>query len=128
MGRAYTVATVALALNSTPKWVDNVLSHFTISGVRQGKQGVARRISTRGVLELALVQQLSESLRIPIEIAAAGARALVDEGELTIGASLSLRLETDRELATLESRLEYAVEAAPLPRRGRPPGKAKRGA
>lgn len=128
MARAYTVATVALALRVNTKWVDNVLSHFTISGVRQSRQGVARKISPEGILELALALRLSESLGIPIEMAVAGARVLAQAGELEVGGGLLLALSRDSAWSELESRLEYAVEAAPVPRRGRPPGKAKRGA
>jgi hypothetical protein len=126
--RAYTVATIGFALETDPKWVDNVLSHFAVSGVTQSRQGVARRISGSGALELTLIRRLSETLRVPIEVAVAGARTLIAEGELGIGGGLSLRLDRNEELSRLEARLEAAIEATPVPRRGRPPGKAKRGA
>ena len=128
MPRAYTAATVGFALNADPKWVDNVLSHFSISGVTQSRQGVARRIAPAGVFELALTHQLQESLHIPVEIAVSTARALANGGELAIGGWLSLYLNREQWQTHLETRLEHAVEATPVPRRGRPPGKPKRGA
>jgi hypothetical protein len=45
MARVYTIATAALALNISTKWLDNILSHNKILGVRQNRQGVARRFS-----------------------------------------------------------------------------------
>ena len=128
MSRAYTVATIALALDVDTKWVDNVLSHFVISGVKQSRQGIARRISAEGVLELALVRQLTEHLGIPMELAVARSKVLAETGEYRLGGAISLHLDRAREWGELESRLEFAVEAAPVPRRGRPPLNAKRGA
>lgn len=128
MARAYTVATIGVALSVDPKWVDNVLSHFAISGVFSARQGVARKISATGVLELSLIHKLSETLHVPIETAVGGARILAEQGSLEMGGGLSLHLDRNQQLADLEARLEYAVESTPVPRRGRPPGKTKRGA
>lgn len=128
MARGYTVATVALALGAPAKWVDNVLSHFVFSSVRQGTQGVARRIGAAGVLELAVVRGLVDNLRIPMEPAVLLARNLILNGEVRAGPDLTLRLDRDRLWSSLERQLEFAIEAAPLPKRGRPRGKTKRGA
>lgn len=128
MARGYTVVTAALAVGTSVKWIDNVLSHFSIPGVTQSRQGVARRISADAILRLQVIGALSERVGIPIEIAVEGAGDLTLEGRWDLGKGLSLVLDRNVMLPDLESRLEYAVEAAPLPRRGRPPGKAKRGA
>jgi hypothetical protein len=108
--------------------LDNVLSHFAVSGVVSARQGVARKISGTGVLELSLIHKLSQNLQVPIEMAVWGAKTLTEQGSLEIGGGLSLHLDRNQELADLEARLEYAVESTPVPRRGRPPGKTKRGA
>ena len=42
--RAYTVATVAVTLGVTPKWLDNALSRFPIRGVLQSRQGVSQNL------------------------------------------------------------------------------------
>ena len=128
MARSYTVATAALALGTTVKWVDNILSHFAVSGVAQSRQGVSRRISAGAVFQLSVIRALSESVGVPVEIAVRGAEKLAAEGHWELGQGLSLNLDKQVVMPEIESRLEYAVEAAPLPRRGRPPGKAKRGA
>jgi hypothetical protein len=128
MARGYTVTTVALALGTSAKWVDNVLSHYPIPGVAQSKQGVSRRISLDAVFHLSVLNRLTERLRIPIEAAIEGARLLAAESRWAIDESLELSFQRAPALAQLHSRLEYAVESAPLPRRGRPAVKAKRGA
>ncbi len=128
MARGYTVATAALAVGAPVKWVDNVLSHFSIGGVAQSRQGIARRISAEAMFRLRVIRSLSELLGLPMELAVAGAEELVQKGFWEVGRGLVVSLSREEALSDLESRLEYAVEAAPLPRRGRPPGKAKRGA
>ena len=50
MARAYTVGTAALALDVPTKWLDNVLSHHSVPGVVQERQGVSRKVSLEGVL------------------------------------------------------------------------------
>jgi hypothetical protein len=128
MSRAYTVATVAVTLGVDSKWVDNILSRFVIRGVMQSRQGVSRRISPDGVLQLSVIQGLTNALRIPVELAVERSHILLGSEEYLIGAGLSLHLNKGEQLAELEARLEYAVETTPVPRRGRPPGKTKRGA
>jgi hypothetical protein len=122
MPRAYTVATAALALGMPAKWVDNVLSHNTIRGVRQERQGVARRLSVEGLLILAiaalLIRELSLSTSRAIEIADGITKG---EGHYFAGHGLTVQLDLPAFHASLLERLERAVEMAPIPRRGRPP-------
>jgi hypothetical protein len=128
MARAYTVATVALALSVDTKWVDNILSRFTISGVQQSRQGISRRVSQYGVLELSVVRSLTEKTHIPLGVALDMARTLATTGEWAVGGGLVIQLDRISQSNEVGRRLEYAVESTPLPRRGRPPGKTKRGA
>lgn len=121
MGRAYTIATAALALDMPIKWLDNVLSHNDVQGVAQQRQGVSRKLSVEGLLILALASSLVQELGMPMPRAIGIAHALVGtEGryESPQGINLSLDLPTFRN--TLLERLENAVEMAPAPRRGRP--------
>ena len=60
MPRAYTIATIGVALGVDSKWVDNVVSHFAVSGVVSARQGISRKISVTGVLELSLIHRLDE--------------------------------------------------------------------
>jgi hypothetical protein len=121
MPRAYTVATAALAVDVPSKWVDNILSHHTVPGVEQQRQGVARKLSIDGLLVLALTAFLIQELGAPapkaIEIAAA---LLGNEGRYESPRGLSLILDLAAFQAGLLERLEIAVEMAPVPRRGRP--------
>jgi len=122
MPRAYTVATAALALEVLPKWVDNVLSHHKVLGIRQNKQGVARHLSFDGLVILGLTILLTSDLGMPTAKALAVAEALVKtNGQHTARQGLSVHVDLASFEASLFERLESAVEMAPAPRRGRPP-------
>lgn len=123
MARAYTVGTAALALDVPAKWLDNVLSHFQVPGVSQERQGISRKVSLEGVLQLALALNLIDDLEIPTANALRLASTISQTGgqhRTDSGITISLDLSTIR--AGLDSRLAQAVEIAPVPRRGRPPG------
>jgi hypothetical protein len=123
MARAYTVGTAALALDIPAKWLDNVLSHFQIPGVTQERQGISRKVSLEAVLRLALSLNLIDDLEIPTANALRLASTLIQTGgqhRTDSGVTISLDLSTIR--AGLEASLAQAVEIAPVPRRGRPPG------
>ena len=76
MARAYTIATAALTLEIPAKWLDNTLSHIKIPGVRQGKQGVARRITIDGLLILSIAALLIDELGLSLSRAARMAEKL----------------------------------------------------
>jgi len=121
MARAYTVGTAALALDVPIKWLDNVLSHFQVPGVLQERQGIPRKVSLEGVLQLALALTLIDDLELPIARALHLARTVSESGgqhRTSRGINIGLDLSTIR--AGLEVRLAHAVEIAPVPRRGRP--------
>lgn len=125
--RAYTVATVAIALRVPPKWIDNVLSHYRVRGVSQARQGIPRRLNPEAVTVLAVTLRLTEALRVPLGHALAVAAALVatSEGEAQRELGRGGRLVFD--LGSLENEvsalLADAAEIAPTPRRGRPPAR-----
>jgi hypothetical protein len=122
MPRAYTVATAALALDMPVKWVDNVLSHYSVPGVRQERQGVVRRISIDGLLVLALTALLIQDLGTPTGRAIVISEGLAKEdGSLTSPQGLRIQFDLPSIHALLLERLESAVEMAPIPKRGRPP-------
>lgn len=122
MARAYTVGTVALALAVPQKWVDNVLSHHTLVGVAQQRQGVSRRVSFEGVLQLALAADIIQDLQVPTPKAFQLAAALTDAGgNHRTQSGIAIELDLVRIRTNLETRLAEAVEIAPIPKRGRPP-------
>jgi hypothetical protein len=121
MPRAYTVATAALVLGVPIKWLDNVLSHFSLQGIVQERQGVARRITIEGMLQLYLVHSLSSELGTTIVVATQVAQKLAADGLVELSNGITIRADRDALRAELVDRLEHAVEVAPVPRRGRPP-------
>ena len=122
MPRAYTVATAALALGVPIKWVDNVLSHNKVVGIRQERQGIARHLSIDGLLILSLTALLNIELGLPTAKAISVAEGIVKtNGRHFAGQGLSVQIDLASFQASLLERLEGAVEIAPVPRRGRPP-------
>lgn len=122
MPRAYTVATAALALGAPIKWVDNILSHNRVLGVRQQRQGIARHLSIEGLVVLALTALLIDQLRLPVTRAIFVATEIIKGSGRYMGRQgLSIEIDLKSFHADLLAKLEGAVEIAPVPRRGRPP-------
>lgn len=122
MARAYTVGTVALALEVPTKWIDNILSHHTVPGVVQNRQGVSRKVSLDGVLHLGIANLIMHELGLQTASALGLASNITrSEGQYRTPAGLSLHLDLAAFRTDLEIRLGQAVEIAPVPRRGRPP-------
>jgi hypothetical protein len=122
MPRAYTIDTAALTLETSVKWLDNVLSHNRVHGVTQKRQGVSRRLSVDGLLILGLAFLLIHDLGVPTTRAIALAEDLArNEGRHRTPHGLNIDLDLGSFQTRLLERLENAVEVAPAPRRGRPP-------
>jgi hypothetical protein len=125
--RAYTVATVAVALEVGAKWIDNVLSHHVIPGVTQSRQGVARRLTGEAVSVLEITLRLTRGFGIPLRRSLDLAAGLVQGsiGNLPID-GCELRVDVSAIRGEVATRLSEAVEYAPVPRRGRPPSTKKK--
>ena len=122
MARAYTIATAALTLEMPAKWLDNTLSHIKIPGVRQEKQGIARRITIDGLLVLSITVLLINELGFSLSRAAKMAETLANNnGVYTSPGGVGIHLNLEALKFKLLERLEHAVEVAPIPKRGRPP-------
>ena len=122
MARAYTIATAALTLEIPVKWLDNTLSHIKIPGVRQEKQGVARRITIEGLLVLSIAALLINELGLSLSRAARMAETLAsNNGVYASPGGVGIQLDLEGLRFKLLKRLEHAVEVAPIPKRGRPP-------
>jgi hypothetical protein len=121
--RAYTVATVAISLDVSRKWLDNTLSHNRIDGVVQARQGVSRKLSPQAVLTLHIALRLVESLEMPLRKALALANELGRNKQTAgyfLSPGLSINLDLNQSVQEITHRLARAVEITPLPRRGRP--------
>ena len=123
---AYTVAATAVTLGMPLKWVDNVLSHHRIPGVSRTRQGISRRLAPQAILALEVALRLSNTLGIPtsraLELSARLLHQAADTVTIEIGQGISLSIAVDEVRDDLLERLAHAVEVAPSPRRGRPPG------
>ena len=119
--RGYTVVTSAVALGVDYKWLDNLLSHHAVAGVRQARQGVSRTVPYSSLRIIAIALELAAGLQAPLPHALTWAHR-ISSGE-NPGSVGRVRIEVD--LGGIDNwlgeRLAYAVEVAPIPRRGRPP-------
>jgi hypothetical protein len=132
MPRTYSVRTAALTVGTSDKWIDNVLSHHAVAGVRQGTRGVERQLDDVSLLVLAICRLLSQELGIPISSAVSVANEVVatrssTNGHHAVGSELSLRFSLEDIERKLRARLADAVESVAHIRRGRPPLHARQG-
>jgi hypothetical protein len=120
----YTSKIVALTIGADTKWVDNVLSHYGLAGVEQGRRGVERRLNDDALLALALCRVLAKELGVPVAAAiriaerVVSGRSTSDIHEIAPGVQLQFSLaEIER---GLRDRLHDSVESVAHVRRGRP--------
>ena len=119
---AYTVAATAVTLRMPLKWVDNVLSHHSIPGVKRGRQGLSRRLAPQSILSLEIALRISRALRIPMAQALELSSRLLSGAAADVGHGITLSIDLESIRDDLHERMAHAVEIAPSPRRGRPPG------
>ncbi len=117
------------------KTFDNLLLRVGSEAVTPGRQGVERRIPVVLIEELLLARDLSAALAIPTRDAFAVARRLLGRsgssgevaldggfhGSLHVGEFIQLGADLTGLRATLQARLESAVETVVRRPRGRPP-------
>jgi len=109
-------------LDTSPKWVDNILSHYRLPGIVQAKQGIPRRLNVEGLLHLSIILVLTADLGTTVGAAIKIAGQIAaGRGAFATPGGIRLELDLNALQAQLLTRLEHAVEVAPLPRRGRPP-------
>jgi hypothetical protein len=123
--RSYHVEIAALAAGADQKWVDNLLSHFALPGVESAKQGVARRISQRGLEHIALVRRMASDLGLPLARAVDLAiRLLADpSGLIEVAGAIQLRVDRAAFEAELADLVADAAERSTPARRGRRPAR-----
>lgn len=125
--RFYDVAIASLAIDAPRKWTDNTLSQNHFTGVVSASRGVPRRIGYPALLRLAVVREFHMQLGIGVADALAIAERALAPGADGVHSSGMLLVRVD--LVALERRLQQrlseALESAPSPRRGRPPGRTK---
>jgi hypothetical protein len=122
MVRFYHIEVAQHVVGADKKWVDNLLSHFEVPGVERARQGIARRISSRGIYHIALIHRLNRELGISVSSALPLSARLLASHDGRVGVGLWLELEVD--LPSMQNRLDRLIEeaseiSAPA-RRGRP--------
>jgi hypothetical protein len=126
MARNYHVDIAAFAANVDHKWIDNLLSHFSVPGVESVKQGVARKLSLQAIQTVVLVRALSADAGFSVDQALTTASRLLDSTDgRVLGATPWIALQFDRRAfeAEVDRRVAAAVEAVVPRRRGRPPAR-----
>jgi hypothetical protein len=128
--RHFTTAAVALALDVSPKWLDNLLSRRVLwPSSAVGKQGRERHLSPTAILAAALALDLHRGLNMPLRRAADVATDLVatrPAGKFAVASGVTLQVDLTRREADLQRQLASAAESAPRPPRGRPAGRGQR--
>ena len=125
MPASYHIDIAGYAANADRKWVDNLLSHFEIPGVEQGRRGSARRVTQVGLYHIALVRVIARELGAPLKTSVMLATTLMqaESPELTLIGTLALRFDRGRFQREVDARVAEAVEAIVPARRGRPPAR-----
>lgn len=129
MARTYDTRTAAAVVDAPVKWIDNLLSHHSLPGIAPGRQGSQRQISEEALLAILMVRRMTIELGIPVRFAADIVRKIGPQSqELRYETLSGVALLFPRAAleALLRSRLLDAIESAPRPQRGRPPGSATR--
>jgi hypothetical protein len=120
MARAYSVSVVAHAIDANAKWLDNLLTHNSLSGVERARQGVARSLTPDAILVIFIARQIMGRLGAPAKNALDAALLLARDGHAGIATGIQMTIEIDAIREGLTRRLVDAVQSAPRKTRGRP--------
>jgi hypothetical protein len=123
MPASYHIDIAGYAANTPKKWVDNLLSHFEVPGVQQGRRGSTRRVTQVGLYHIALVRAIARELGVPLRNSVMLATTLMrtKSPELSVFGTLALRFDRELFQRQVDARVAEAVEAIVPARRGRPP-------
>jgi hypothetical protein len=103
------------------KILDNILSRHPVVTVTRGRQGLARRLPMRGVLQLAVAIDLANGLAMPVSRALdVAANLLADPEHRSQIGPVAITLDVRGLEASIEGRLRDAVELVVRRPRGRP--------
>jgi hypothetical protein len=123
MARTYHGDIAAVAADCDRKWVDNLLSHFTVVGVESGRQGVARRLSIDAIRTVVLVRALACDTGLSVDHALTTANSLLASSDGRVANDtpwIALQLDRAAFHAEVDRRVAAAVEAVVPRKRGRP--------
>ena len=110
----------SIALGTTYKWLDNLLSHHAVPGVERHRQGVSRTLSADALRVIAIALVLIRELGVPASRAVALAARLSDGSSGALSRDVQVRADLDAIDDRLREGLVHALAATPPRRRGRP--------
>src|SRR5581483_12142425 len=110
MARSYHVDIAALAADADNKWVDNLLTKCDIDGAESARQGVARRITSGGIYNIALTRQLTRDLGLGTAVSVSLANRLLRDGQIEVSRNLFLSVDTARFKAEIDARVAEALD------------------
>ena len=127
---SYSTVEAALALGTTPKRLDNMLSHKLGLPVNRGRQGRTRVINEMLIEQLAVALLLQRDLGVTLRRAVGIAGQLVASSSHQVGVGMlaSLHFDLPALRLVLQSALADVVQDRVPIKRGRPGANAKRGA
>jgi hypothetical protein len=126
LARSYSTALIALTIDVSPKWLDNLLSRHELVGVARSSRGSERQITDDGMLAIELVRTLNLELGVSVAAAVRMSMAVLQSAPrdttwtfaLPSGLVLTFPLGDIR--ARLHQQLADAIEFVAQKPRGRP--------
>lgn len=127
---SYSTNEAALALGTTPKRLDNMLSRDLGLPVDRGRQGRTRVVNEVLIERLAVALLLQRDLGVPLRRAVdlSGQLVASSSHQVDVGTLASLHFDLPALRLVLQNALADVVQDRVPIKRGRPPAKAKRGA
>jgi len=125
--RAYHIDLAQHVAGADARWVDNLISRFSLPGVETAGRGAARRLTAIGIQHVALIRSLTVDLGLALTAAVALARTLLStsDDDWSAGPWVSLEFRRTEFVRHIDALIADGVESITPVRRGRPPGSAR---
>ena len=120
---SYDIAITAFAIGTPRKWLDNLAAQHPIPGLNRTTRGVKLEFSFDAVVAVWLTRSLVDDLNISVKRATEVAAELQasPDGSITLASGVSIHVDLEAVVRTVQQRLLEAAESVPQIRRGRPP-------
>lgn len=124
---SYDISIAAFAIGVPRKWLDNLASQHPVPGLSRTCRGVKLEFSFDAVVAVWLTRSLVDDLSIPVKRAAEIAAELQasPDGSITLASGISIRVDVESIVRTVQHQLLEAAESVPQIRRGRPPRRSR---
>jgi hypothetical protein len=129
--RAYHIDLAQYVAAADARWVDNLISRFSLPGIDGSGRGESRRITEVGIQHIALIRSLTVDLGLALTVAVPLAKTLLsspDEDALPAGPWIRVAFRRAEFARHVDARIADGVESITPTRRGRPPTSRHRSA